>query len=359
MNTQCGLPGSEDQRVVLGHGGGGRLSYELIHEVIGGELKDILNLHDQDAGFFELECQSQPFNFLLDKSKENLVMTTDSFVIDPLFFPGGDIGSLSAVGTVNDIAVMGAQPVAFSLSFIIEEGFLISDFKRILKSIYAVLKPLGISVTCGDTKVVPRGKVDQIYINTSAVGVRMGPTIWSPKKIECGDRIILSRDIGNHGVAVLGARHQLGISTTIQSDCHELLNLSKALISKGVMVHCARDLTRGGLLAAVVELAQTSKKGLEIEEELIPCSDEVRSFCEILGLDILSMANEGAALYFVPEEEASKALKVMHEFSESLQAKIIGRVNSQEESGYCLLKLISGVKRRCVLPPGELLPRIC
>ncbi len=359
MNLQCGISHDEEQRVVLGHGGGGRLSFEFIHQVIAQELKDVITMHDQDAGFFEVKNPHSSSSFV-GYGKEDLVMTTDSFVIDPLFFPGGDIGKLSVVGSVNDIAMMGADPIALSLAFIIEEGFLISEFKKILQSIASQLKPLNLTVTCGDTKVVPRGKVDRLFINTSAVGVRYGDKAWAPQHIEGGDRILISRDIGRHGTAVMGARHNLGLSSSIQSDCHELLSLTKALIKNGVTVHCARDLTRGGLLSAAVELAQSSHKIFEIEEDKIPTTVDVKSFCEVLGLDVLSMANEGAAIYFVPEKDCEKALSILRQYPQSLEATLIGKVRSQEEvNGYCLLRLITGVFRRCVLPPGELLPRIC
>lgn len=363
MSTNCALPSSESEQIVLGHGGGGKLSYELIHQIIGEELKEVLTLHDFDAGIV-----SWPNDFDLKSRSQNLVMTTDSFVVDPLFFAGGDIGKLSMVGTINDLAMMGAKPLALSLAFILEEGFLISDFRRILHSIKKVLSPLSLTITCGDTKVVPRGKGDKIFINTSGLGLGMDPLgIWTPHRIQVGDALILSRDIGRHGVALLTARQHLGLNTNIESDCHELLSLSQALIEAGVEVHCARDLTRGGLMAALVEISKTSNKFFEVQEESIPCSNEVKSFCEILGFDVLSMANEGAALYFVSKEHTQKFLSIAKTFTESQSAHVIGQVMGDSVktegdisgNGHCLLRLISGVTRRCVLPPGELLPRIC
>jgi hydrogenase expression/formation protein HypE len=352
MDNQCPLPQSQYEQIVIGHGGGGRLSHELLKNVIAHELGDSLTLHQLDAGFFSLPSQS-----IL--GAEDLVFTTDSFVVDPIFFPGGDIGKLCVVGTVNDVAMMGAKPMALSLAFILEEGFQIGDFRKILHSIAKELKPLGLAVTCGDTKVVPRGKGDQIFINTSAVGLRVSPKAWRPERIETGDAVIVSRDIGSHGIAVMCARNQLGISTKIESDCHELLSMMLKLIEAGVSVRCARDLTRGGLLSAAVEIATTSKKLIEINEALIPRRIEVQSVCELLGLDVFSIANEGACVIFVPEGEASLALRVLRDFEHGKTAAVIGKVVDSLDTGKCVLRLASGVTRRWSLPPGELLPRIC
>lgn len=352
MELSCPLPQSQFDQIVIGHGGGGRLTHELLRNVIAQELGSALTLHDLDAGFFSL-----PIN--LEIGPEDLVFTTDSFVVDPIFFPGGDIGKLSIVGTVNDVAMMGARPVALSLSFILEEGFLISDFRRVLSSIAKELRDLKLTVTCGDTKVVPRGKADRIFINTSAVGIRTAPTSWQPHRVEKGDAVILSRDIGSHGVAVMCARNQLGLSADVSSDCHELLTMMQALIRGGVKVRCARDLTRGGLLSAAVEIATTSEKIIELDDHAIPRKLEVASVCEILGLDVYSIANEGACIIFVPQTDVAKALQIMREFNHASNATVIGKVMDSTPSGKCLLKMVSGVARRWSLPAGELLPRIC
>jgi hydrogenase expression/formation protein HypE len=365
MNTNCPLPQSQFDQIVIGHGGGGRLTHELLRHVIAHELGECLPLHDLDAGFFNLP-NFTPGAF----GPEDLVFTTDSFVVDPIFFPGGDIGKLSIVGTVNDIAMMGARPVALSLSFILEEGFSISEFRRVLKSIANELGDLNLKVTCGDTKVVPRGKGDRIFINTSAVGVRSAKQAWQPRRIEVGDVALISRDIGSHGVAVMCARNQLGISADIKSDCHELLTMTTALIDQNINVKCARDLTRGGLLSAAVEIAATSQKIIELNDAVIPRKLEVQSVCELLGLDVYSMANEGACILFVPAEEAERALSIIRTFEHGARATLIGQVvgpTAEVEaasggvavSGKCLLRMVSGVTRRWNLPPGELLPRIC
>lgn len=352
MDLNCPIPQSQFDQIVIGHGGGGRLTHELLRNVIAYELGSALTLHELDAGFFTLPP-------LKGGGTEDLVFTTDSFVVDPIFFPGGDIGKLSIVGTVNDIAMMGARPVALSLSFILEEGFLISDFRRVLKSIAKELNDLGLTITCGDTKVVPRGKADRIFINTSGVGVRVASQAWQPHHIQKGDAAIVSRDIGSHGVSVMCARNQLGITADIQSDCHELLSMTESLIKAGVNVRCARDLTRGGLLSAAVEIATTSKKIIEIDDQSIPRKMEVQSVCELLGLDVFAIANEGACILFVPESEVTKTLEIMHQFPHAQGATVIGKVTDEAPAGKCLLRMASGVSRRWSLPPGELLPRIC
>lgn len=352
MDFNCPIPQSHFEQIVLGHGGGGRLTHELLRKVIAHELGPCLQLHDLDAGFFALPTPAKG-------ASGELVFTTDSFVVDPIFFPGGDIGKLSVVGTVNDLAMMGAQPVALSLSFILEEGWLIAEFRKVLQSIAKELSALNLKITCGDTKVVPRGKADRVFINTSGVGSCLAPQAWRPQRLQLGDVAIVSRDIGRHGISVLCARNQLGISADIQSDCHELLSVTSALIAAGVDVHCARDLTRGGLLSASVEIATTSQKQIEIEEALIPRQLEVASVCELLGLDLFSIANEGSCLFFVPENQVQQTLQVLQQFSHTQNAAAIGRVVGDEPNGKCLLKMASGVARRWTLPPGELLPRIC
>lgn len=352
MNSNCPLPQSQFDHIIIGHGSGGRMTSDLLRHVIGPELGDSLVLHELDAGFVSLPPRER-------WEAEDLVFTTDSFVVEPIFFPGGDIGKLSIVGTVNDLAMMGAEPAAISVAFILEEGFLLSDFRKVLQSMAKELKALNLKVTCGDTKVVPRGKGDKIFINTSGIGVRIAPSAWQPKRLQVGDVAILSREIGNHGTAILCARNQLGLMSTIQSDCHELVSLVKAMVHNNIPIHCARDLTRGGLLAAAVEIATTGQKQLELDEQLIPKQRDVASACELLGLDIHSMANEGACLFFVAPTQVEDTLRVLRTFSFSSSAAVIGKVVGDSGPGECRLKLPSGVSRRWVLPPGELLPRIC
>lgn len=352
MNLNCPLPQYQFDHIIIGHGSGGRMTSDLLRYVIGPELGDSLFLHELDAGFVSLPIRER-------WGPEDLVFTTDSFVVDPIVFPGGDIGKLSIVGTVNDLAMMGAEPVAISVAFILEEGFLLSDFRKVLRSMAQELKALNLKVTCGDTKVVPRGKGDKIFINTSGIGLKIAPSAWQPKRLQVGDIAILSRDIGNHGTAILCARNQLGLKSSIQSDCHELVSLTKALVENDIAIHCARDLTRGGLLAAAVEIASTGKKQIELEEQLIPKQKDVASACELLGLDVHSMANEGTCLLFVSPIQAGETLKLLKTFSHSSTAAVIGTVVGESDPGLCRLKLPSGVSRRWMLPPGELLPRIC
>lgn len=352
MDFNCPLPQSQFDQIVIGHGSGGRMTHELLRHVVAPELGDVLELHELDAGFIEMPKRAE-------WGPNDLVFTTDSFVVDPLFFPGGDIGKLSIVGTVNDLAMMGARPIALSVAFILEEGFLISDFRKILRSMATELRALNLKITCGDTKVVPRGKGDRIFINTSGVGVKLSREAWQPKSILAGDVAIISRDVGNHGVAILCARNQLGLSSPVESDCHELLSVTSKLIEAGIQVRCARDLTRGGLLSAAVEIATTSQKIIEIDEQLIPRKTEVASACELLGLDVFAMANEGTFLMFVAPTDVESALQLLRSFSHTASAAVIGAVVATGEQGQCRLKLPGGASRRWSLPPGELLPRIC
>lgn len=355
MNSQCPIPPFNSERVLLGHGGGGLLSQKLLKDVIAFELKETLLPQNTDATYFNL---SLPNGFSTHQQSE-LSLTTDSFVVDPIFFPGGDIGKLSIVGTVNDLAMMGCYPQALSLSFILEEGFLISDFIKILKSIRDELLNLNIKITCGDTKVVPCGKADKIYINTTGVGIRISPQGWRPQSIQEGDQIIISRDIACHGLAILNQRNNLGLSSSISSDCHELLTPTMALIQEGLEIHCARDLTRGGLVSAIIEIASVANKQIELNEELIPKSPAAQSAAELLGLDLLAIANEGTCIYFLPKECVSEALKILCSFSFMERAAVIGSVGADSKNGRGLLRLPTGLTRNLKLPPGEVLPRIC
>ena len=351
MSINCVLPQNNFERINLGHGGGGRLSHDLIKKVISLELGSTLVSCELDSGIVQLND--------LNLENRQLLFTTDSFVVDPLFFPGGDIGKLSIVGTINDLAVMGAAPLGVSLSFILEEGLLITDFRKILQSIRAELDNLGTKIICGDTKVVPRGKCDRIFINTSGIGYSMVLHPWEPKRIQIGDSIILSRDIGNHGAAVICTRQNLKLETPILSDCHELLSLTKSLINAQLDIRCCRDLTRGGLLSALVEVAETSHMQFEIDEKFIPKNESVGGLCELLGFDPLILANEGACILFVSSDHSEKAINILNQFDFCQNACVIGKVTQQREGGQCLLKLPSGVSRRLTLPSGELLPRIC
>lgn len=363
IEWNCPFPQTRFDRIIMGHGGGGRLTHELLNSIIGGELGDSLDLHGFDAGFM---------NFGVPRSNQRYVFTTDSFVVDPLFFPGGDIGKLSVVGTVNDIAMMGGEPKALSLAFILEEGFLIDDFQKVLRSIAKELKSLDLKIVCGDTKVVPKGKGDLLYINTSAVGLVDEDSSWIPNRIQEGDRLIVSRDIGAHGAAILCARNQLGMKSAIKSDCQELLSVTRALKKNKIDVHCARDLTRGGLMAGAVELAMQSRKDFELIERSIPRIEGVESLCELLGLDPFSMANEGTALFVVAKGSEEKALEVLKSFPFCKNAAVIGQVVSQgshekgshekggvQKGGRCHLRLRTGSHRLWSLPEGEMLPRIC
>jgi hydrogenase expression/formation protein HypE len=295
---------------------------------------------------------------MMDFPQGRIAFTTDSYVIHPLFFPGGDIGKLSVCGTVNDLAMCGAEPLYLSLGLIIEEGFPVEQLEKIVASIHSTAESAGVKIVTGDTKVVDKGKGDGIYINTAGIGVLPEGIEILPSRIKEGDAIILSGDIGRHGIAIMSAREGLSFETTIESDCASLAGLVKELIDAGVEIHCMRDLTRGGLGSALVEIAESSHKDIKIIEDKIPVNPQVQGACEILGLEPLFVANEGRFICILPESEAKTALNIFHSHPLGENAKIIGEVSGVGE-GIVSLKTILGVGRLIDMPSGEQLPRIC
>jgi hydrogenase expression/formation protein HypE len=284
-----------------------------------------------------------------------LAFTTDSYVITPRFFPGGDIGRLAVYGTVNDLAMSGAMPLYLSVGFILEEGFSLQEFSSILHSMRSAADEVGVSIVTGDTKVVERGKGDGIFINTSGVGQVHSKANISPHQVRPGDCIIVSGDIGRHGIAILSVREGLQFETTIESDCAPLHSLVSALLAESE-VHCLRDLTRGGLAAALHEMSRDAGVAIELEEATIPVAEEVRAACELLGLDPFFSANEGRMIAIVSEQEATKALDALRAQPQGRGAALIGRVSSGEGVS---VKNRFGGHRWLDLPLGEQLPRIC
>lgn len=325
--------------VLLGHGGGGSLSQRLIDQLLVpafGPADGVL--HDAAV----LPAEAGPLAF-----------TTDSYVVRPLFFPGGDIGSLAVFGTVNDLAMVGASAIALSLSLILEEGLPMHLLQQVLASIRLAAQRCGVPVVTGDTKVVERGKGDGIYINTAGIGrVDHGLQI-GPKAVRSGDAILVSGDLGRHGVAILAARQELGFRTELGSDLAPLQEPVRALLAADLELHCLRDLTRGGLASALHEISKGAGLGVLVRENAIPIASEVDAACELLGLDPLAMANEGRFVLFLPAHQADRALAVLQRFQPS--AASIGCVRGEA----VLLETSLGLQRRLELGRGESLPRIC
>lgn len=342
MNFSCPAPVQETEVITLAHGGGGKYTSRLIQEVFLPAFdNEALNLL-HDGAFLHLP-------------QNQIVFTTDSYVVHPPFFPGGDIGKLAVTGTVNDLAMCGATPLYLSCGFIIEEGFLQSDLKRIVASMKREADASGVKIVAGDTKVIERQTGQNIFINTSGIGINRASL--HPHQIAAGDAILLSGDIGRHGMAIMAAREGFQFSTPLISDCASLLPLVNALLAAQIPVRAMRDLTRGGLATALVELAETAAQDFQIDEEAIAVSDPVNSACELLGLDPLYVANEGRLIAFVPKPWAMQAEKIMQRFEK--EARIIGEVLGASKTPAALLKNSFGTERYLYRLAGDQLPRIC
>jgi len=331
------------KQVQLSHGGGGEETNNLIHDLFYHHFSNDVLLAAEDAAVLEV--------------KNKIAFTTDSFTVSPIFFNGGDIGKLAIAGTVNDLAMMGAKPLYLSASFMIEEGFPFEKLETIVKSMSDELKYSGAKIVCGDTKVVPIGAVDQIFINTSGIGEIQKEGI-SANALREGDVIIVSGDVGRHGAAILMEREGLGITGDLQSDCATLWPAVKALIDADVTISAMRDATRGGLSAVLNEWAVQSTVCLEIEETSVPIDDAVQGMCELFGFEAFDFANEGTFILAIPSKDARLALEILQKTDVSKSAKIIGKVSMKKE-GKVVLHSAYGSSRYLDLPKGELLPRIC
>lgn len=341
----CPIPIAEYPHVLLAHGGGGRLMQQLIQRMF-------------------LSCFQHPAlraladGAVLDLPAARLAFTTDSYVVRPLFFPGGDIGSLAVNGTVNDLAMCGARPRYLSASFILEEGLPMETLWRVVQSMADSAARAGVDIVTGDTKVVDRGKGDGVFINTAGVGEVVAPGFVGPASVQAGDAILLSGDIGRHGIAIMAEREGLAFESSIQSDCAPLAALVQTLFDAQIDVHCLRDLTRGGLAAALVEIAEAACQRIQIREREIPVSEPVRAACEILGFDPLHVANEGRFVAFVAHEHAARALELLRAHPQGREATLIGHVESHAQGLVTLINRL-GIARIVDLPSGEQLPRIC
>jgi hydrogenase expression/formation protein HypE len=334
-----------DEKILLAHGSGGKLSHDLVKQIF-------------------LPQFSNPFLDPLDDSARItnqqgwVAFTTDSYVVNPIFFPGGDIGKLAVCGTVNDLSMIGAAPAYLSLSLIIEEGFPVEDLKRIISSIHQTAEQAGVSIVTGDTKVVEHGAADQLFINTAGIGwIRPGVSL-SGKNAKPGDYILLSGSLGDHEMAVLSQREEFRFQGELKSDCAPLNGMVGKMLDACSSIRCMRDPTRGGIATTLNEIASTSNVGMMIEEEKIPVRESVKGICELLGLDPLYLANEGKLIAICPSKEAERLLEVMKTHPLGRDAEVIGRVTGENPRRVILHTLIGGHRILDMLTGGQY-PRIC
>lgn len=344
MDSSCPIPASNYDKIVLAHGGGGKLTNNLIENVLLKELDNpwLRQMHD---------------GTLLDVGGK-IAFTTDSFVVKPIVFPGGNIGELAIYGTVNDLVCCGATPRFISLGLIIEEGLDMILFQTIIHSVAEAAKKAGVFVVTGDTKVVEKGKGDQIFINTSGIGEILPGLSVHPSNVKAGDKIIINGHIAEHGIAIISSREGLKFETTIQSDCAPLNGLLDEVYKVSKNIHLMRDPTRGGLASTLNEITKSAGVGITLWETEIPIQEEVKGACEILGFDPLYVANEGKILFFVPAEDALLVLESLKNHPLGANAAIIGEVTSKD-APLVKLKTVIGSHRIVDMISGEQLPRIC
>ncbi|MBI4429255.1 MAG: hydrogenase expression/formation protein HypE [Ignavibacteriales bacterium] len=341
----CPLPINNHERILLAHGGGGKLTQDLIQKIFLLQLKNEFLLQLHDGAVFSI-------------NGSRLAFTTDSFVVDPIFFPGRDIGMLAVNGTVNDLAMCGARPLYLSIAFILEEGCPMHDVRRVVSSVQEAAKKAEVIIVTGDTKVVERGKCDKMFINTSGIGVIEPGVDINSRRARQGDKVILSGRIANHGIAVMSTREGLEFETELRSDCAPLHGLVEAMFHVTKDIHVLRDPTRGGVASALNEIAASARVGIHLHETTIPIAEEVEGACEILGFDPLYVANEGILLALVAPKEADLVLAAMRKHHHGLHARIIGEVVRQH-TGVVTMKTKIGGTRVVDMLSGEQLPRIC
>jgi len=332
-------------RILLAHGGGGSLTRELIETLFLPRLENPLLKSLDDSAVLVMNGQGHAF-------------TTDSYVVKPYIFPGGDIGKLAVCGTINDLAVMGARPLWLSLSFILEEGLLLADLQRIVESIGTTAREAGVQIVTGDTKVVERGKCEGLYINTAGLGDIVAPNWLGAANVKPGDAVIINGPIGEHGVAVMSQREGIAFQTSVVSDCAPLWPLVKAILDTGAEIRAMRDPTRGGVSAAVCDIARASNVGIRLHEDALPIGREVRGACDLLGLDPLTIPNEGKVLVFCRAVDTANVLAAMRGNPIGKHARVIGEV-SERPPGIVTLRTTIGGERIIDMPTGEDLPRIC
>lgn len=341
--ASCPVPHTDGERIEIGHGGGGKLTQRLIDTVFRPAFAKAPDELTADAA-------------LIGQHRRELAFTTDAYVVQPLVFPGGTIGSLAVNGTVNDILMVGARPLAISAAFVIEEGFAIADLRDIVRHMGETAAEAGVRIVAGDTKVVERGKADGLYITTSGVGEVVSPRPIGPQEVVVGDIVLVSGDVGRHGMAVMAAREGLGFEPPIESDCAALGGPVLALLEADIELHCLRDCTRGGLATVLIEIAQGAEVTIAIEQAAVPVCEAVRGACEILGLDPLYVANEGRFAAFVAAKDAERALAILKTHDET--AAVLGEVKPRAgRTGLTMTTL--GSDLALDLQTGEQLPRIC
>jgi hydrogenase expression/formation protein HypE len=345
-SATCPIPIADYPHVLLAHGGGGRLSQMLVEKLFG-------------PAFANPALDERHDGAVLDVPAGRLAVTTDAHVVSPLFFPGGDIGSLAVHGTVNDVAMCGARPMALTVAFVIEEGLPMDDLWRIVRSMAAAARAAGVAIVAGDTKVVDRGKGDGVFISTTGLGMVPAGIDVAPRRAQPGDRVLLSGAIAQHGVAILSVREGLQFETEVRSDSTALHGMVAAMLdAAGGDVHVLRDPTRGGVSSALNEIAQAARVAVRLDESAIPIAGPVRAACEILGLDPLYVANEGKCLAIVAPGSADAVLAAMRAHPAGAEAAVIGEV-AAEPAGRVLMRSRIGGERVVDMLSGEQLPRIC
>jgi hydrogenase expression/formation protein HypE len=345
FSFSCPFPIQNYPQVMLSHGGGGKFMHQLIENMFVAAFENPILMQKHDAAILELP-------------KGRLAYTTDSYVVSPLFFPGGNIGTLAINGTVNDLAMVGARPLYLSNAFILEEGLPMDTLWQVIVAMRKACQEANVQIVTGDTKVVDKGKGDGIFINTSGIGVIEHDLTIGPYAVREGDAIIVNGDLGAHGMTIMAMRENLSFESAIESDTAPLADMVLDLISEKVMIHCLRDLTRGGLASALNEISMVAKAKMQIIESAIPVRMDVASACEMLGLDPLYVANEGRLVAFVPAAQAEKTVEIMHRHPQGKGACIIGHI-VQGDKPMVVLKSKLGVNRILDMITGEQLPRIC
>jgi hydrogenase expression/formation protein HypE len=345
FTLNCPLPISDRKQIVLAHGGGGKLMHDLLERYV-------------LPAFSNPKLESRHDGAVFDVLGVRMAFTTDSYVVHPLFFPGGDIGSLAVNGTVNDLAMCGARPLYLSAGFIMEEGLPLDSLERILATMRGCAQATGVQVVTGDTKVVDKGKGDGIFINTAGVGLIEHRQNINPVAVRPGDAVLLSGDVGRHGIAVMMVREGLELESAVESDCAPVAAPVLALLEAGIEIHCLRDLTRGGLATSLIEIAETAGVHIAIQEQQVAVREDVRGACEILGFDPLYLANEGRFVAFVPAAQADRALDILRGHEVSSGSALIGHV-ADAPAQMVTLKTRIGTERVLDMLTGEQLPRIC
>jgi hydrogenase expression/formation protein HypE len=345
FTASCPIPISQYPHVLMAHGGGGRLMHRLLEDVIGRAFGNPILDTKHDSAQFTVPAG-------------RLAMTTDSYVVRPIFFPGGDIGSLAIHGTVNDLAMSGARPLYLTCAFIIEEGLPMETLWRVACSMREAADKCGVQIVTGDTKVVDKGKGDGLFINTAGIGIIEHDQKILPQNVLPGDAVLVSGDLGRHGMAIMAVREGLQFESAIESDSAPLWEPVADLLKTGIEIHCLRDLTRGGLASALNEIAEAAGVKIAVDEQRIPVREDVHAACEMLGLDPLHVANEGRFVAFVAERDSARAAEILRRHPISANAAVVGRI--VDKSGPLVtLKSAIGASRILDMPSGEQLPRIC